>query len=123
MKKTKIVYFGSTVLLSLMMLAAAFMELSFNPEAVATITGLGYPMYFITIIGVAKILGVIGIWQKQVAFLREWAYAGFFIDFIGALASHLAHGDGPEKYGAAVFALVLVTASYWSYRKLQGVQG
>ena len=112
----------STVLLSLMMLMGAFMELSFNPEAVATITGLGYPMYFIVIIGVAKLLGVIGIWQKWVPFLREWAYAGFFIDFTGALASHLFHGDGPEKYSAAILALILVTLSYWSYRKLHTTQ-
>ena len=112
-------YYTSTVLLTLMMLFAAFMELSMNPEAVTTITSLGYPVYFITMIGIAKILGVIGIWQNKIKFLREWAYAGFFIDFMSAFISHLASGQGVDKYAASLVAIILVSVSYWSFRKIE----
>ena len=118
MKTIKITYYTSTVLLTLMMLIAAFMELSMHPEAVSTITSLGYPVYFITIIGVAKLLGILGIWQNKIKFLREWAYAGFLIDFTSALISHLASGQGIDKYAAALVAIALASVSYWSFKKL-----
>lgn len=119
MKKIKITYYLSTVLLSVMVLVAAYMELSGNSEAVDTITSLGYPEYLLCILGVAKIAGIFGVWQGRVKFLREWAYAGLTIDFVGALSSHLLSYQGPEKYSGAVVAIVLVTISYWSFKQLQ----
>ena len=54
---------------------------------------LGYPLYFLYIVGVLKILGVIAILIPGFKLLKEWAYAGFFFTMTGALISHLASGD------------------------------
>jgi uncharacterized membrane protein len=41
-------------------------------------THLGYPSYFVTILGVSKILGVTALLIPKFPLLKEWAYAGFF---------------------------------------------
>ena len=48
---------------------------------------LGYPIYVMVIIGVAKLAGVLALWQPRFRTLTEWAYAGFTINFAGAFAS------------------------------------
>lgn len=111
-------YYISTVLLSLSMLLGAYFDATQHPNAVEGMVHLGYPAYFATIIGVAKFLGVIGIWQNKVKFLREWAYAGFFFDILGALASHLYVGDALPMLAPALISLVIVLVSYTSFRKL-----
>jgi hypothetical protein len=117
MKKIKIAYYIVTVLLSAFILLGAFFDVSGAKEAKDIMIRLGYPVYVLYIVGWAKILGIIGIWQPKVYFLREWAYAGLMIDVVGALISHLAVGDGPSMYGGAVIGIVLVTASYVLFRK------
>src|SRR5215831_17928255 len=52
--------------------------------------GLGYPIYFIQFISVAKILGVIAILIPGYGRIKEWAYAGLFFDLIGATYSGIA---------------------------------
>jgi len=128
MKKTKIIYYVFTCILSVMLLGGAYTELSGAQQAKDLFTHLGYPLYLLNILGVAKILGVIGIWQKKVTFLREWAYAGIMIDLFGALSSHLMVGDGPEVFGAAVVGIILTLGSYIFLGKLnknntEAVQG
>jgi len=55
--------------------------------------GLGYPAYVMTILGVAKLLGVAALLAPGRPLLKEWAYAGFCFDLVGAAASHLFAGD------------------------------
>lgn len=110
MNTNKIIYYVSTGLLSAFMLFAAGMYV-FNNAEVATLFGrLGYPSYIIYPLAVAKILGLIAIWSNYSKTLKEWAYAGFFYDFILALSAHINAGDG-EWTGAAI-ALILWTGSY-----------
>lgn len=59
----------------------------------ATMENLGYPMYLLTILGVAKLLGVITVLAPGFTRLKEWAYAGFTFDLLGAFLSHLAVKD------------------------------
>ncbi|HVS97018.1 MAG TPA: DoxX family protein [Puia sp.] len=47
------------------------------PPGAWGIMRLGYPVYFLTIIGVWKILGVVVILIPKFPFVKEWAYAGF----------------------------------------------
>ncbi|MFY9619860.1 MAG: DoxX family protein [Pyrinomonadaceae bacterium] len=79
------------------------------PKMVATMTHLGYPMYFLKILGAAKILGVLAIWFSRWPRLKEWAYAGFTFDLIGAFWSHLAVGD-PFYVGAIPVGFLFVLA-------------
>ncbi|MEM6471053.1 MAG: DoxX family protein [Planctomycetota bacterium] len=70
---------------------------------------LGYPVYLMTILGVAKVLGVIALWIPRTPLLKEWAYAGFTFDLLGASASHGFAGHSiPEVMASLVFLTVLV---------------
>lgn len=117
-KGWKVTFYISTIILSLSMLWGGFLDASQNDLAVAGITSLGYPAYFAVIIGVAKILGVIGIWQNKVRFLKSWAYAGFVFDTLGAAISTLAAGIGAVYAIPALISLVLTVVSFAAARKL-----
>jgi DoxX-like protein len=52
--------------------------------------------------------------------LKEWAYAGFVIDFIGAIWSHLSVPAQDLTEALRILTpLSLLAASYISYRVLQ----
>lgn len=72
---------------------------------------LGYPAYLLRILGGAKLLGVVGLLAPRHPLLREWAYAGFAFDLLGAIASHLWTGTASSA-GPALFALALLVLSY-----------
>jgi hypothetical protein len=117
-KKTeRIIYLVSTGLLTLMTAGSAGMYL-FNHQMVSEVfTTLGFPTYIIYPLAVAKILGLIAIWTKKSQTLKEWAYAGFFFDFILAASAHIMINDG--EFAAALVALVLLLVSYIFEKKLQ----
>ncbi len=76
---------------------------------------LGYPPYLLGIIGFWKVLAAIVLLVPRFPVVKEWAYAGSFFVFTGAAASHMAGGDGFEKWiGPAVGAAV--TAASWALR-------
>ena len=75
---------------------------------------LGYPVYFLSIIGTWKILGVITILIPGFKLLKEWAYAGFFFAMTGAVISHIASGDTFKEFIAPlIFALLIITSWYF----------
>lgn len=76
------------------------------------IVGLGYPPYLLTILGVAKVLGVIVLLAPGRPLLKEWAYAGFAFDLIGAVASHTFVGDPISETIRPAIALGIGAASY-----------
>jgi uncharacterized membrane protein YphA (DoxX/SURF4 family) len=76
--------------ISLMMLGSAGMYLTRQPPLVEAFTHLGSPLYFMTILGVAKLLGALALAIPLVPRgVKEWAYAGFVFNLIAAIASHL----------------------------------
>jgi uncharacterized membrane protein YphA (DoxX/SURF4 family) len=79
---------------------------------------LGYPLYFVTILGVWKVLGAIAILVPGFPRLKEWAYAGIFFDLTGAAASSAAVG-GYGAYGFHVLAPLVIaglTVTSWALR-------
>jgi len=54
---------------------------------------LGYPLYYTYITGVWQIGGAAVIIAPGFLRLKEWAYAGSFFQFSGAVLSHLLAGD------------------------------
>jgi len=106
----RIIYYSATGFLTLLMIFSAGMYI-FNYDMVAeTFNNLGYPTYVIYPLAVAKILGLIAIWTKKSAFLKEWAYAGFFFDFLLAISAHISIQDG--EYAPALLAIILLIVSY-----------
>ncbi|HEV8083733.1 MAG TPA: DoxX family protein [Chitinophagaceae bacterium] len=90
MKKTKILYWVFTGLFAALMLFTSVPDILKVPEAVTFMTTLGYPEYLIRFLGVAKLLGVIAILIPGYPRIKEWAYAGLFIDLVGATYSNLS---------------------------------
>lgn len=114
-KRDKIIYWIATIWLAAGMLAGGGQQLLQIGGYVEILRHLGYPMYFMSIIGAWKILGVIAILIPGFKLLKEWAYAGFFFVMSGALISHLAIGD-PLKEMLPPLALLLLTVVSWYYR-------
>jgi len=110
-----IIYWVATALLSFGMLGSGISQILHIKEMNALITHIGFPLYFIYIIGVWKILGVIAILIPNFKLLKEWAYAGFFFLMTGALASHLFMGDGGNAIFGPLFQSVFVVLS-WYFR-------
>ena len=74
---------------------------------------LGYPTYFISIIGTWKVLGIIAILIPGFKLLKEWAYAGIFFTMTGAVISHIASNDiHPQIIAPALFAVFAVLSWY-----------
>jgi uncharacterized membrane protein YphA (DoxX/SURF4 family) len=69
---------------------------------------LGYPLYVMKILGFAKVLGGIAILTGRFPRLKEWAYAGFAFDFLGAAASHALAGDAKGAVAPIGFFIVLM---------------
>ena len=121
-KRNKIIYWISTIWLALGMLATGTLQLfkvkaegAVAPPGVDGITHLGYPIYFLTILGIWKILGVVALLIPKFPLLKEWAYAGFFFAMSGAAFSHIASGDSMNEIFPSLLLLVL-TAVSWYFR-------
>ena len=89
------------------------MDLLHQPPFVATMEHLGYPTYFATILGVAKLLAVPALLAPGLPRLREWAYAGIMINMLGAAASHVGAGDPPRNLVAPLAFAAITLASWW----------
>jgi uncharacterized membrane protein len=116
-KTNKIIYWIATIFLAVGMLAGGLQQLLQVGSYVAIITHLGYPKYFMSIIGAWKILGVITILVPGVRILKEWAYAGFFFVMSGAVISHLAMGETIREIYPSL-TLLIVTVISWYLRPI-----
>lgn len=114
----KVIYWVLISIFSLATLFGAIAELAREETGVQVILDLGYPIYLLTILGIAKIIGVISILQWRFKTLKEWAYAGFTIDFIGAAASHMFSGDGINLIINPLIFLVVLFATYFLGKKI-----
>jgi uncharacterized membrane protein YphA (DoxX/SURF4 family) len=116
MKKShKIIYWIATLWLALGMLSTGIVQLLQLKEEKEMIAHLGYPLYFLIVLGVWKILGVMAVLIPKFPLVKEWAYAGFFFAMTGAVFSHLACGDGAKEFFGPVLLLIL-TAVSWYFR-------
>jgi hypothetical protein len=122
MKKTNIFYWIFTGLFGFFMLFSAIPDILSQPVAIEGMhKGLGYPIYFVPFIGVAKALGVLAILVPGLPRLKEWAYAGLFFDLIGATYSIFAVGNYPGV-GFMLLPLALAITSYVFYTKRRKLQ-
>lgn len=114
-KVKKIIYWIATLWLSLGMTSTGIVQLMKMKEETEMMKQLGYPDYFLTLLGTWKILGVIAILVPKFPMVKEWVYAGFFFAMSGALFSHAAvGGDAKDFFGPAL--LLLLTGISWYFR-------
>jgi uncharacterized membrane protein YphA (DoxX/SURF4 family) len=116
MKKNKIIYWSLTGFVSLGFLMSSFMYLSFSPQLVDGFKTIGFPMFFIPLLGVAKLLGALAIVNPWFPKLKEWAYAGFTFVLIGAAWTHIVTNT---PFVAPLVFLALLGGSYFFYNRIK----
>jgi hypothetical protein len=85
------------------------------PDVVAGVVALGFPVYFIVLLGVWKVLGSIAILVPGFPLIKEWAYAGIMIDLTGAAVASLATG-GAWWHAVAPLAIAVLVVASWALR-------
>ncbi len=75
------------------------------PSVRDLVTHLGYPSYFLVLLGSWKVLGA----------AAQWAYAGAFFTYTGAIVSHLTTGYALGEV-PVLAALTALTALSWALR-------
>lgn len=113
-KRNKIIYWIATVWLASGLLAGGIQQLFLTKNFVEIFEHLGYPLYLMYIIGAWKVLGAVVILIPGFRLLKEWAYAGSFFVWSGALISHIALGDVAMSFPAVV--LIILTLVSWYFR-------
>lgn len=108
-------YWATTGLVAFAMASGGLMDLARPEELTRNMAALGYPAYFMTILGTWKVLGAVAVLAPRTARLKEWAYAGIVFDLSGAALSHAFVGDAAGKVLTPVFLLGLAMAS-WALR-------
>ena len=100
------------------MLFSAMGELTLNETVVHSIKIIQMPVYLLYLLGVLKISGVIALWFSPFKWIKEWAYAGFTFDFIGAIFGFIATGNFlmPDIIMAPV-GLILCLLTYFLWRR------
>lgn len=117
-KTLTISYWVLTLLVAIAMLADGVAGLMLEQTGQEVMRQLGYPVYIMTITGVAKLLGAVALVQTRFVTIKEWAYAGFTINFIGAGASWLLAGKDLSFVIAPLVALALLFGTYFLWKQV-----
>ena len=115
-KRKLIIYWVATTLMAVGMFGSGLAQIMHAKQMVDIVVPLGYPLYFLYIIGVWKVLGVIAILVPGLKLVKEWAYAGLFFVMTGALISHLASGDDSLKGIIGPFMQTIFIVLSWYFR-------
>ena len=122
-KTTNIIYWISTVIFSALMVFSAAGGLKPGQQAIQIIhDGLGYPVYFIQFISIAKLLGVIIILIPGRGRIKDWAYAGLFFDLTGAVYSGIAASGKFDPLILTMFFWIVpgIFSYYFWLKKIKG---
>jgi DoxX-like family len=115
MKQKAICYWVSTGIVAFCIGSGGAAELAQVPGTVDGLVRLGYPAYFVTIIGFWKVLGALAILAPGFPRLKEWAYAGIFFNMTGAAATGLFVGVAPWHV-IVDLVLTFLTVASWALR-------
>lgn len=117
LKTARVVYWVATLLFVLGQAWSAVQYITNAPRMAETFTGLGYPLYLMTFLAVAKLLGILAVLWGRPAVLKEWAYAGFTFDTLGAAWSHFSSGDPGFIIAVPLAFLVVQLVSYAMWKR------
>jgi len=116
MKLKSISYWVITAIVAFCIGSGGVAELARLQGNVEGLVHLGYPVYFVTIIGFWKVLGAIAILAPGFPRLKEWAYAGIFFNMTGAAATGVFVGSAAWHVIVDLVLTVLTVAS-WALRR------
>jgi len=84
---------------------------------IAVLAHLGYPVYLLTLLGIWKLLGAIALLVPRFPRLKEWAYAGTFFVYTGAIVSGIARGSNdPGTFIWPPLILAMLSLASWALR-------
>jgi hypothetical protein len=112
-RKRSILYWMPTLYVVLTNLWAGSTDILHAPPLYAETLRLGYPPHFSMLLGVWKLLGAVALLAPGYPLLKEWAYAGFFVDFSAAVVAYAAAGDGLVSYIGPVVSIGALIASWY----------
>jgi hypothetical protein len=115
MKGKVIGYWICTGLIAFAMLSGGALQVSRAKENVEGFARLGYPVYFMVMLGVWKLLGGMAILVPKVPRVKEWAYAGIFIDLSSAAVSNASMSDSVAHIVAPIVCIGILAGS-WALR-------
>lgn len=111
------VYWAATILVAAELGLGGVWDVSGTPLVRGVVIDrLGYPTYFLVILGVWKLLGSVVLLIPRFPRLKEWAYAGAFFTYTGAVASHLSVGDFPAGELVLLIVMTGLTFVSWALR-------
>ena len=116
-KKITISYWAVTIIFCLANLLSGISGFFPNEQSAAVMALLGYPGYLLLFIGVGKILGSVALLQTKFRTIKEWAYAGFTIDYLSASASFYIVNGGFFAILFPLIFLAIMFVSYWLWKK------
>jgi hypothetical protein len=121
-KASRLTFWISTIIFCAMMAFSAILYLT-SADLAQAFVHLGFPSYFRIELAVFKLVGVavllLPLWPR---WLKEWAYAGFFITLISAFIAHISSGDGPNRFMSPVVFGVVLICSYLTSKKMNPVE-
>jgi hypothetical protein len=121
-KATNLIYWISTIIFAAFMIFSSVGGLQPSQQAIQLMhDGLGYPVYFIRFISIAKLIGAIVILIPGLDRIKEWAYAGLFFDLIGAIYSGVASSGtfDPMMLTMAIWILPGIVSYYFWHKKMK----
>src|SRR6266567_3848167 len=124
MKMKGIGYWATTSIVELELLAGGMTDLVHGRTSLVAgqpvaevLEHPGYPAYLLRILGVWKLLGAIALLTPRFPRLKEWAYAGSFFVYAGAVASCMVRGlDGPGTFIWPPLIFAVLTLASWALR-------
>jgi hypothetical protein len=107
----KIVYWGSTGVIALMLLFA-LSYLTGSEQVTSGFAKAGYPQHLRIVLGIVKPLAAIVLLLPGFALLKEWAYAGVTFAWVMAAISAYSSGEPVQVWILPLGLLGLLAISY-----------
>lgn len=116
-KTMKTTYWITTIIFALWLVLDGIGGVTQAQAGQEALAHLGYPMYLLIISGVAKLLAAVAIVQTRFRTIKEWAYAGYALNCIGAFASRAFVGDSLFMVIMPLIFLGIMFIPYYFWRK------
>jgi len=112
-----IAFWSTTFVVVLELIAGSVWNLLQIEWVRAQLSHLGYPPYYAYITGAWQLVGAAAIIAPRFPRLKEWAYAGAFFQWSGAVMSHLLAGDTtPVSIWLTPLTFSMVAIASWALR-------
>jgi hypothetical protein len=119
-RSLRLAYWIATVLFALLLVLDGIGGITRAPAGQDALAHLGYPLFLLPTLGVAKLLAAVAVLQTRFRAVKEWAFAGFAFTCVGAFVSRAAVGDTTELVFPVVF-LAIMAVPYWLWWRARQV--